>query len=200
MMDEAGKAHRRTADTVARARKRFPEDHRFRERELAVLLTDGHFLERAGRIQDATKSLQDMLRVAQKLVADFPGIQLYRHRLAGAHGSLGSLLLKHDEPSKAALREGERPRAEPEYPAERGDDARGWTEVAGVFRAPSAATRAVVELSYQWEPDGRVEWAMPTLAETSPPPPRRVKLATVHLRPVAGKTPDEKCRQFAPAI
>jgi predicted amidohydrolase len=105
-----------------------------------------------------------------------------------------------DEPSRAGLREGERPRAEPEYPAERGDDPQGWTEVGGVFRAPSAATRAVVELSYQWEPGGRVEWAGVALEETSPPPPRRVRLATVHLRPSEGKTAAEKCRQFAPAI
>src|SRR5262249_4922217 len=106
----------------------------------------------------------------------------------------------HDEPSKAGLREGERPRAEPEYPADRGEGPGGGAEVGGGFRAPSSATRGVVELGYQWEPGGRVEWADVTLAETSPPPPRRVKLATVHLRPREGKTPAEKCRQFAPAI
>jgi predicted amidohydrolase len=105
-----------------------------------------------------------------------------------------------DEPSRAGLHEGDRPRAEPEYPADRGEDPNSWTEVGGVFRAPSGATRAVLELSYQWEPGGRVEWSDVAFEETSPPPPRRVRLATVHLRPREGQTAEEKCRQFAPAI
>jgi predicted amidohydrolase len=105
-----------------------------------------------------------------------------------------------DEPSWASYRPGERPRAEPEYPAEGEARTHGWTEISGVFRAPSAATRAVVELSYLWEPSGRVEWAGMKLEETSSPPPRKVRLATVHLRPQKGKTSAEKCEQFAPAI
>jgi predicted amidohydrolase len=106
----------------------------------------------------------------------------------------------HDEPSWLSYRAGERPRAEPEYPADGATDERGWTEVSGVFRAPSTATRAVVELAYQWEPGGRVEWSDISFEETTPPPPRRVRLATVHLRPRDGKTAPEKCRQFAPLI
>jgi predicted amidohydrolase len=105
-----------------------------------------------------------------------------------------------DAPSWASYRPGERPRAEPEYPEEKGEDAQGWAEVSTVYRAPADASKAVVELSYQWEPGGRVEWADVALEETSPLPPRRVRLATVHLRPREGKTSEEKCRQFAPAI
>ncbi len=105
-----------------------------------------------------------------------------------------------DEPSPGAYRQGERPRAEPELPADRDADGRGWAEVGGTYRAPSGASRAVVELCYRWEPGGLVEWADASLAETSPPPARRVRLATVHLRPTAGKTAEEKCRQFAPPI
>jgi predicted amidohydrolase len=106
----------------------------------------------------------------------------------------------HDEPSRASFQEGERPRAEAEYPADRDQDEHGWTEVSGVFRAPSGASRATVELSYLWEPGGRVEWADVSLTETAPPSPRRVRLATIHLRPGAGTSPGEKCRQFAPLI
>jgi predicted amidohydrolase len=105
-----------------------------------------------------------------------------------------------DAPSFASYRPGEPPRAEPEYPADKDDDGQGWTEVSGLYRAPSAATQAVVELSYRWAPGGRVEWGQVTFEETSPPAPRRVRLATVHLRPREGKTADEKCRQFAPLI
>jgi predicted amidohydrolase len=90
--------------------------------------------------------------------------------------------------------------AEPEYPVDGSTDSRGWTEVNGVYRAPNAATRAVVELHFQWAPRGRVEWSKPTLTETAPPPPRKVRLASVHFRPNGGKTPEGNCRLFAPLI
>lgn len=105
-----------------------------------------------------------------------------------------------DEPSPASYRPGERPGAEPDLPADRGVDDRGWTEVSGAYRAPSGAARAVVELGYRWAPGGRVEWADVSLAEVAPPSPRRVRLATVHLRPSAGTTAADKCRQFAAPI
>jgi len=105
-----------------------------------------------------------------------------------------------DEPSTASFHPDERPRAEPDYPADHEPDGRGWAEVAGTFRAPSGATRAVVELCYRWEPSGRVEWGEVSIAETPAPPSRRVRLATVHLRPVSGTSAAEKCRQFAAPI
>jgi len=105
-----------------------------------------------------------------------------------------------DEPSGASYLEGRRPRAEPEFPVDGPFDANGWTDVSGIFRAPSAATRAVVELSYRWAPAGRVEWANVELAETAAPAPRTVRLATVHLRPAHGDTAAEKCKLFAPLI
>ncbi|MDP2876073.1 MAG: hypothetical protein Q8O00_07800, partial [Holophaga sp.] len=49
----------------------------------------------------------------------------------------------HDEPSTASHKPGEKPRAEPEYPMDRATDARGWTVVADVYRAPSRAVQAV---------------------------------------------------------
>jgi predicted amidohydrolase len=108
--------------------------------------------------------------------------------------------VRHDAPSRASFHEGERPGAEPEYPADHGQDEHGWTTVGGTYLAPSSAARAIVELSYQWEPNGRVEWADVALDATAPPAPRRVRLATVHLRPVAGTTAEDKCRQFEPLI
>ena len=105
-----------------------------------------------------------------------------------------------DEPTFASYRRGQRPRAEPEFPADKGVNEQGWTEVSGVYRAPSDASQAIVELSYRWVPDGRVEWAEVSLAETSPLAPRTVRLATVHLRPREGKIPLEKCELFAPLV
>ena len=105
-----------------------------------------------------------------------------------------------DDPAWSSYRPGERPRAEPEYPADKSDDGGGWVEVSGVFRAPAEASRAVVELSGQWAPGGRIEWADVSFEEATQPAPRRVRLATVHLRPREGTTATEKCRQFDPAI
>lgn len=91
------------------------------------------------------------------------------------------------------------PSAEPEYPADGKTDAEGWTSVSGVYRAPSKATKAIVELHLQWAPGGRVEWRAANLAATEPPAPRKVRLATIHHRP-SGKSVRENCTEFAALI
>jgi predicted amidohydrolase len=90
--------------------------------------------------------------------------------------------------------------AEAEHPLDKATDAAGWTEVSDVYRAPLAATRAVVELHLQWAPRGKIEWSDVSMKETPLPPGRKVRLAAVHFRPQAGKTPAEKCRLFEPLI
>jgi predicted amidohydrolase len=89
--------------------------------------------------------------------------------------------------------------AEPEHPVDGATDPQGWTTVAGVYRAPARATRAVVELHLQWAPGGRVEWSDVELAKATPPPPRKVRLATVHHKPT-GKSPRENCEELAPLL
>ena len=105
-----------------------------------------------------------------------------------------------DDPSWASYLPGTKPPAEPEFPAAEAPNANGWAKVSAIYRAPSAATQAVVELSYRWAPDGKVHWSQIELTKTQPPPPRKVRLATIHYQPKAGKTADEKRRQFAPLI
>jgi predicted amidohydrolase len=105
-----------------------------------------------------------------------------------------------DEPTPVNYMHGERPHSQPEFPPDGETDTSGWTSVSATYRAPSAATQAIVELGYRWAPAGRVEWAQVSLDETEPLPPRKVRLATVHLQPREGKTAEEKCRQFAPLI
>jgi predicted amidohydrolase len=90
--------------------------------------------------------------------------------------------------------------AEPEYPRDGAVDANGWAEVAGVYRAPPQATRAIVELHLQWAPHAKVEWSNVALAETSAPAARKVRLAAVHYRPKGGKSTLENCREFEPVI
>src|SRR5439155_524655 len=108
--------------------------------------------------------------------------------------------VKRDEPSAATYQPGVPPRAEPEYPEDGVEVAPGWVEVAGTYRAPSRAVRAVVELELRWAPRAVVEWSEVSLAEVAAPAPRAVRLAAVHFRPEAGSSPAEKCRLFAPLI
>ena len=91
------------------------------------------------------------------------------------------------------------PSAEPDYPTDGATDSEGWTTVSGVYRAPAKATQAVVELHLQWAPQGRVEWSEVRFETTTPPAPRKVRLATIHYRP-SGKSPRENCQEFAPLI
>jgi predicted amidohydrolase len=57
-----------------------------------------------------------------------------------------------------------------------------------------------VELHLQWAPGGKIQWSDISLTEVPPPAARKVRLAAVHFRPTAGKTPAEKCRAFQPLI
>ncbi len=108
--------------------------------------------------------------------------------------------VRHEEPTRASYRQGERPRAEPEFPRDIATDSQGWIREEGTYRAPPEATRAIVELNYRWAPGGKVEWSEVAFTQVEPPPTRRVRLATIHLRPKAGSSAEEKCRQFAPLI
>ncbi|HEX4149012.1 MAG TPA: carbon-nitrogen hydrolase family protein, partial [Pirellulales bacterium] len=92
------------------------------------------------------------------------------------------------------------PRAEPEYPSDKPADSDGWAEVSQTFKAPSAATQATIELHLLWT-GGRVEFCQPSLAKTTEPAGRKVRLAMVHLKPSGGdKTPMGNCRMFEPLI
>ncbi len=90
--------------------------------------------------------------------------------------------------------------AETEFPAARSVSADGWTEVSDTYRAPSGATQAVIELHLQWAPNAEVRWGNVAVTETTPPPPRKVRLAAVHFMPKGGKTPLDNCRQYEPLI
>jgi predicted amidohydrolase len=91
-------------------------------------------------------------------------------------------------------------RAEPEYPHESNRGKDGWAEMSGVYEAPPGATQAIVELHLLWAPNGKVEWSDVSFAPTEAPPPRKVRLASVHYRPKGAKTPIDACRQYAPLI
>ena len=104
-----------------------------------------------------------------------------------------------DVPDRQVEELGHVPSAEPEYPTDGATDSQGWTTVSGVYRAPNKATRAIVELHLQWAPNGRVEWSEVQFDKATPPPPRKVRLATIHYKPM-GKSSRENCEEYAPLI
>jgi predicted amidohydrolase len=113
----------------------------------------------------------------------------------------------HAEVSSAPYARGSKPRAEPEYPSEKfsaaesdGPGGQPSTEFFGTYRAPPAAKQAVIELHTRWAPRSKVSWSDVSLTAVDPPPPRIARLATIHFQPRAGKSPAEKCQQFAPFI
>ena len=91
------------------------------------------------------------------------------------------------------------PSAEPNYPTDGATDPQGWTAVSGVYRAPAKAARAVIELHLQWAPNGRLEWSEVQFERAEPPPPRKVRLATIHYMP-KGKSPRENCEEYVPLL
>lgn len=104
-----------------------------------------------------------------------------------------------DTPAARHYLKGATVMAEPEYPRDKQSDQQGWMEVSDTYRAPAGATRALVELHLQWAPGGAIEWSDVSFAETSAPPPRRVRLAAVHYRP-RGTSPARNREEFAPLI
>ncbi|MEY3174305.1 MAG: (R)-stereoselective amidase [Planctomycetota bacterium] len=105
----------------------------------------------------------------------------------------------HSTPAQTTYREGEIPRAEPEYP-EDGPEHDGWTVTGGVYQAPPQATAVRIELAFRWVPDAVLDWSNVRLSEVPEPASRTVRLAAVHFAPSAGETPLEKCQQFEPLI
>jgi predicted amidohydrolase len=105
-----------------------------------------------------------------------------------------------DEPAVSGYLRGATPMAETEFPATRGEDAEGWTEVSETYRAPSRAAQAIIELHLRWAKDGEVRWRGVSLTETAAPPPRKVRLAAVHFRPSGGKTPEDNRQMYEPLI
>lgn len=105
-----------------------------------------------------------------------------------------------DEPTVANYLRGSIGMAETEFPTTGSVESNGWTEVSDTYRAPSRATRALVSLHLQWSANSELRWSEISLQEVPPPPPRLVRLATVHYRPSGGKSPLDNCRQYEPLI
>jgi predicted amidohydrolase len=108
-------------------------------------------------------------------------------------------MVSADVPKEQVREIGHVSSAEPEHPVDGETDSQGWTTVHGVYRAPTQAARAVVELHLQWAPSGTAEWSDVKFVPTAAPPPRTVRLATIHYKPT-GKSPRANCEEFAPLV
>ncbi|MCP5117828.1 MAG: carbon-nitrogen hydrolase family protein [bacterium] len=91
-------------------------------------------------------------------------------------------------------------KSRPFYLPEPAAGAGAWTKLSDTFRAPLAATQAVVELRLRWVPAGVAEYGAVRLEETTAPGERKARLAAVHYIPRNGKSSMDNCRQFAPYI
>lgn len=105
-----------------------------------------------------------------------------------------------DEPTVANYLRGSKGLAETEFPSPKGTNAAGGMEFLEIYRAPSKATQAAIELHLQWAPGAEVRWSGVNFTECAPLPPRKVRLAAVHFIPRGGKSPLENCRMYAPLI
>ena len=93
--------------------------------------------------------------------------------------------------------------ARPEIPYQEEPQADGSVKLASVFKAPTNATHAVVELHLRWSDNAKVEWRDFSLQKTDAPPKQKVKVATVFL-PINAvpkvKTPLETVKLFSSYI
>ncbi|MBN1479473.1 carbon-nitrogen hydrolase family protein [candidate division KSB1 bacterium] len=94
--------------------------------------------------------------------------------IAEAHRSILARLLWLDEAGEIIGRA--------EYPRtlENGLD---WQIIQQTYRSPVDAKQAKLELVYRWDADGQVYFGATSFEETTDPPARLVKIATIHYRP-----------------
>src|SRR4051812_7963189 len=105
-----------------------------------------------------------------------------------------------DQPAVTNVLRTMKPMAETEFPAPGPVRADGWTQIPDIYRAPKAARQLVVRLHLQWAANCEVRWADVSVTPSDPPPPRKVRLATAHFRPIGGKTAMGNCKLYEPLI
>lgn len=71
-------------------------------------------------------------------------------------------------------------------PAKASNSGGAWERLSGTFTAPRGAVKARIELHLRWDDSALVRYRDLVCQETEPPQPRKIKLATIHLRPRGG--------------
>jgi predicted amidohydrolase len=76
----------------------------------------------------------------------------------------------------------------------------GWTVLSGIYRVPTSAQKAQLELHLRWSPEGTVLWRNATLTQSTPLRGRKVRLATINHRPRGSGSAQDNLEQFARLI
>ena len=76
----------------------------------------------------------------------------------------------------------------------------GVLEFDRIVQAPPKTKAVEIELVLQWTPTGQVEWRSISFQPTAAPAPRKVRVATVWLRPSRSKTGADSVQRFSEYI
>jgi len=76
----------------------------------------------------------------------------------------------------------------------------GWNIFEKLYKVPDKTTTAKLELHYRWDADGMVRFSDVTFQKTTPPAPRIVRVATVHLKPHNSGSSQENLIQFSKLV
>lgn len=87
-----------------------------------------------------------------------------------------------------------------EYPATLAEKKEDWCQISQIYKCPEDAVYAELEMVYRWDADGSVHFGGTSFLEVTEPSARKVKLATIHLRPRRSESSMENLRQFAELI
>jgi len=88
-----------------------------------------------------------------------------------------------------------------EYPATHRDKTKeGWNEIEQLYRVPTDAKKAKIELHYRWDADGMVHFGGVSFQKTHPPEARKVRVATIQYRPRDSKSSLENLEKFSELI
>jgi predicted amidohydrolase len=85
---------------------------------------------------------------------------------------------------------------QPDYAYHTEDAGGGWKRLWAVAPAPEGAAAVRLELLFGWSPSGTVWWDDVGFAETAPPAPRPVRIATIRHQPHGTTSPQQNIDDF----
>jgi predicted amidohydrolase len=89
----------------------------------------------------------------------------------------------------------------PEYPATLNEiTENSWSVIEQTYQVPEKAAHARIELIYRWDEDGQVNFGGTSMILVDDPGPRKVRLATIHHRPVNSSGAMQNLQEFASYI
>jgi predicted amidohydrolase len=72
----------------------------------------------------------------------------------------------------------------------------GWFLLKQVYEVPKNAIKVRIDLVYRWDAEGTVYYGGTSFNESAAPPPRPVRIAAIHHRPVNTSSPQDNMEEF----